>query len=454
MAALVVSQPAPREQVGPLPGGGYRLVSGWKVDPAGRQTPLDTLPMSTALSPDGKFLLALNGGYNPPSISVLDVASEKETSRVPVADAWLGLAFTPKGDRVYAGGGSRAAVFEFTFSGGALSPARTFAVVPDAKRTNRDFIGDVAVSPDGRLIYAADLYRDSVAIINPQSGMIIERFKTGRRPYRILFHPDGKSLFVSSWTDGSIGHYQAETGAPLQTLRVAAHTTDMLWAGGRIFVTASNTNSVYAVSVSESKELRVAEAINVAMTPRQPLGMTPSALALSGDGKRLFVVCSDANAVAVADLDEERTRVAGFIPVGWYPTAARWLPGGRLVVLNGRGMRSYPNPAGPNPTRRPAPPQQGLRSDEYVGKLQRGSATFLDAFDAERLEQYTKAAIANSAYRDSKLDDAGTGEGNPVPSRPGDRSPIEHVIYIVKENRTYDQVLGDLKEGNGDPGLV
>ena len=165
----------------------------------------------------------LNGGYNPPSISILDVAAEKEIGRAPVEDGWLGLTFSPKGDFVYVGGGSRAEVLQFKYSNGALTEKRSFPVVPAAKRTVKDFIGDVAVSPDGRLIYAADLFHDSVVVINPQSGMLIERFKTGRRPYRILFHPDGKSFFVTSWTDGSLGHYQTDNGALLATVRLAPH---------------------------------------------------------------------------------------------------------------------------------------------------------------------------------------------------------------------------------------
>src|SRR6185295_17364232 len=226
-AAVLVSQPAPREQVGPLPSGGFLLNSGWSITPAGNQVPVGTLPMSTALSPDGKFLLVLNGGYNPPSISVVDVAAEREVSQTPVADAWLGLAFSPKGDFVYVGGGSRASVYEFKYSNGVLTPARTFPIVADAQRTPQDFIGDVALSPDGRLIFAADLFHDSVAVINPQSGMVIERFKTGRRPYRILFPPDGKSYFVTSWADGSMGHYDAGNGSLIANVRLGAHPTDM-----------------------------------------------------------------------------------------------------------------------------------------------------------------------------------------------------------------------------------
>jgi len=106
LAAAVGSQPVPREQVGPLPGGGFLLNSGWKLDPVGKQIPLSTLPMSTVLSPDGKYLLALNGGYRPPSISVIEIASAQVVSTTPVADAWLGLAFAPHSDLLYVGGGA------------------------------------------------------------------------------------------------------------------------------------------------------------------------------------------------------------------------------------------------------------------------------------------------------------------------------------------------------------
>jgi len=465
--AMLVSQPSPPERVGPLPNGGFLLNSGWRLSPAGKQVSLDTFPMSSALSRDGRYLLVLNGGYNRPSISVLDTASARELARVPVADAWLGLAFSPKGDRVYVGGGSKASVFEFTFSEGTLQPARTFVVVSEEKRTNRDFIGDVALTPDGRLIYAADLYHDSLVVINPQSGMVIDRVKTGRRPYRILFAPDGKTFFVSSWTDGSVGQYQTQDGSLVAAVRVAPHPTDMVWLDGknepaegeaawvaRLFVSAANTNSVYTFGVSESNELRLVETINVAMTPRQPLGMTPSALALERDRKRLYVVCSDANAVAVVDVAQDHGDVLGFVPTGWYPTAARVLADGRLVVLNGRGGGSYANPQGPNPARRPEPAHEGTISPQYVGRMQTGTASFIDRVAFERLREYATAVLANSPYRDTRLDDAGTANSGPIPNHPGTKSPIEHVLYIVKENRTYDQVLGDIKEGNGDASLV
>jgi WD40 repeat protein len=214
--------------------------------------------MSSALSKDGKYLLVLNGGYNPPSITVLQADTMQEVGRTPVADGWLGLTFSPDGKSVYVGGGSRRASSN---SRGTTASCNSCADVRDragGKAHGEDFIGDVVISPDGRMVYAAGLYHDAVHVVNLQSGRVIERFATGRRPYRILFHPDGKSYFVSSWADGSVYHHDALTGNRLGLIRLGAHTTDMIWRArkpeeigrrsrleiqwGRMFVTASNTN--------------------------------------------------------------------------------------------------------------------------------------------------------------------------------------------------------------------
>jgi hypothetical protein len=342
--------------------------------------------------------------------------------------------------------------------------------VPEASRTHRDFIGDVAVSPDGRLIYAAGLFHDAVHVINPQSGRVIEKFATGRRPYRILVHPDGQSYLVSSWADGTVYHHSATSGERLGAVRLGQHPTDMIWRprkpdeadeeqkpwSYRLFVAAAHTNSVYVVGVSESKDMRLLEVVNVAMRPRQPLGMTPSALAMNADQSQLFVVCSDANALAVVDVSEVKSSVLGFVPTGWYPTAVRTFADNRIVILNGRGVRSYPNPDGPNPSARPAIKSEGERTvqPQYVARMQTGTASVVDGFDEDQLDKYTATVMSNSPYRDEFMDRVQIPEGNPVPSRPGDPSPIQHVLYIVKENRTYDQVLGGLEKGNGDPKLT
>jgi YVTN family beta-propeller protein len=458
--ALLLSQPAPREQVGPLPDGGFLLSSGWKIKAAGTQIPVDTFPMAQVVTPDRKFLLVLNGGYNPPTLSVIDIAGAKELSRAAVPDGWLGLTMTKAGDKVYVGGGSKAAIYEFSFANGVLTPSRVFPIVAEKDRKATDFIGDVEFTPDGRLLYAADLYHDSVVVVNPQSGLVLSRVKTGRRPYRILFHPSGRTFFVSSWADGAVGQYETSTGRQITSIRLAAHTTDMVWRDGevdeqpdikaRLFVSASNTNNVYVLGASESGDMSRLEIINLALTPNQPLGSTPSGLGLSADRSKLFVACSDANAVGVVDIAGARSRVLGFVPSGWYPTTALGLPDGRIAILNGKGLGSYANPKGPNPLVEPVRDHEGIRSDQYVATMQRGTVAFVDYPAESKLDEYTRDVLANSPYRDEKLTDPGIPAESPV--RPN--GPIKHVIYVIKENRTYDQVLGDLRQGNGDASLA
>ena len=372
----------------------------WRVQPAGTQVQLDSLPLSAAVSPDGKFLLSLNAG-NHPSISVVETGSMKETARVPIPDAGLGLAFSPDGRRVYAGGGSRNAVLEFAFSpAGELKASREISAGPSSIQTAAtNFVGDVAVSPDGNTVLAGDLLHDRVLVINAQSGQVTGAFKSGRRPYRILVHPDGKSYFVSSWADASVYEYSLPSGNEMARARVGAHPSDLVLSNRkipneqnpwqyRLFVAAANTNDVFVVGVSEGKELNVLETLNAGFSAVAPAGMTPSGLALSADQTRLYIACSDVNALAVADVSESRSRLNGFIPVGPYPTAVRVVTGGKLAVLNGHG----------------------------------GSMSVIDAPTDEMLPEYTARAMAATPYRESFSD-----------SLPEQRSSIEHVIYILMD---------------------
>ena len=460
------------ERVGPLPDGGFLLNSGWTIRPAGQQVPVDTFPMSTALSGDGKYLLVLNGGFNQPSISVINVAEKREIGRTVLPDGWLGLAVSPQGNLVYVGGGSRGSVYELSLDSatGSLTRTREFATASGASDKGAPFIGDVAISPDAHLLYAADLDNDSIAVVNLQSGQVIDHWKTGRRPYRIVVAPGGRQLVVSSWADGSVYQHDANSGAQIARTRVGPHPTDMVWLGkpapteegqssyiGRLFVAAANTNSVYSLGVTADGNLNMLESINVSLTPLHPLGMTPSALAVDSSGTHLYVVCSDANAVAATDISSEHTRVLGFVPTGWYPTAVRILKDGQMVILNGKGLGSRANPDGPVPTKRNQPLYQGgpVESPGYVAHIQTGTVAFAPAVTEETLRDYSDTVQRNSPYRDDMvygpIDDAQEAF---FAHTEGHASPIQHVIYIIKENRTYDQVLGDIEKGNGDKSLV
>lgn len=474
-AASAAEEPAASERVGPMPDGRFRLSTGFVLEPAGKQIPLSTFPMASAVSPDGRNLVVLQGGYKKPSLTVLSLPALTVRASQDLEDGWLGLAFDPRDTgRLYVSGGSRASIYEFHLTAdGELRPERTFTLVPAEKRLHSDFTGDLTVSADGRRLFAAGLHRNCIWVVDTQSGAVLAEWKTAHRPYRLLRHPDGRSLHVTGWGDGRLFRHDIATGQLLGQLDVGPSPMDMLWrespppttaSGGntkqagafkrRLYVALANTNTVAVLGDTGAGELRPIEKINVALSPVSPPGMTPSALALTPDGNRLYVVCADANAVAVVDVSTARTQVAGFIPTGWYPTAAHPLADGSLLVFNGRGGRSYPNPQGPNPGRAGSPRHLGIPVNQYVGAMQNGSASHIGEFDAAQLSRWTDTVLRNSPFNPRKLQSAGAPAGSVIPDAPGRRSPIQHVIYIVKENRTYDQVLGDLETGNGDPSLT
>lgn len=450
---LFVPLLAAAQVAGPLDGGGYLLPSGWKIRPAGKQVALETLPIAVRLLPDARSALILHTGNRTPALTLHQLPDGEVLSRVEMKDAFLGLVLA--GDRVYAGGGSTGGVHRFSLRDGKLSGATLLPTNAGPVQPGESFIGDLTLSADGRTLYAADIQKNEIALLDAASGKLIARWKSVRMPYKILPDPDRPEVLVSSWSGGEVARHAASDGAIAQKIAVGAHTTDMLWQGRQLFVAAAHTNTVFVLESPANGTLRIAERLSVAMTPRQPLGMTPSALTLSPDRKTLFIACSDANAVAVADVGSRPARIRGFLPTGWYPTATELLPDGSLLVLNGKGLRSWPNPKGPTDSMdRRKMTREERAQVQYVGTIQTGGYSLIPPFDAARLTAHTRTVFENSLYQDAKLDNAGVPAGNPIPTRPGQPSPIRHVIYIVKENRTYDQVFGDLEKGNGDPSLL
>lgn len=452
-AGVVISQTTPRVQPGPLAGGGYLLNSGWKVSPVGRVIPVSTLPMSHAISADSRYVAILNGGFAAPTVSLIDLETGKEAQRATVADGWRGTAFGESGDRLYVGGGAKPLVTQFSFASGQLVEEKQLNPFPEEKERAAHLIADVVLAQDKKTLLVADMYASRVVLMDAAAGSVRRSFPVATGPYALLPHPDGKSLFVSAWGTSRVHQYNLADGREIAQVDMGAYPTDMLLSpDGRLFTTASNTNQVSVAKFSEG-QWRVTERINLAIAPKQPVGVTPSAMSLSADGQTLYIACSHLNAVAVVNVAGESAQVRGFIPTGWYPTAVRPIPGNRLLILNGKGLRSYPNPNGPDPRKWPRPAGQPALK-EYVGHLQPGAVQIVDAFDAAQLADYTRTVAANSPYRDALLESAGIPAGNPIPNRPGEVSPIKHVVLLMKENRTYDQVFGDMKQSNADPSLL
>jgi len=442
LAGLVQAQPT----AGRRPNGSAILPNGWPITPLGKQIPVSTLPLAVELTPDDKYALVLNAGFLQPSISVIDLAAEDEVQRLNLPDAWLGLALNKAGDKVFVGGGARAAVLELEFAKGRLRLVAEHKAVEGAPRES-DFIGDVVFSADEGLIYAANLFSDKVSVLNAKSGIYLEEFSVGSRPYRLLV--DEEFLWISHWGASSVGLYNASEGRQIDRLLTGPLPGDMLLVPGavdtseeeglpiaaRLFVACSNTNSVWAFGLSEGRSARELERIRVAASPAAPFGSGPSALAVGIDSQ-LLIATSGNNLVAIADISEARARPLGAFPTGWYPTDIAALPDGRLLYLSGKGGGSVPAPNGPDPTRRD-------RGGDYVAALQTGSVGIAPALTPEILAAATTRAAENILYDDSFAIDAGVPEANPIPSNVGQTSPIEHVVYVLVENRTYSQLFGE-----------
>ena len=212
-----------------------------------------------------------------------------------------------------------------------------------------------------------------------------------------------------------------------------------------LLVACSDENAVAVIDLQTGKEV---ERIITALHPEAPTGSTSNALALSEDGETLYIANADNNCLAVFDIETiGQSQSKGYIPTGWYPTDVQ-IVGSKILVLNGKGLESMPNSDnGPNPYER--------RTDDtqYIGRMFTGTASLFDRPDESTLGIYSQLVYDNTPYTKAKELKAEGEEGNPIPMEVGNPSPIKYVFYIVKENRTYDQVFGDIPSGNGDPSI-
>jgi YVTN family beta-propeller protein len=259
---------------------------------------------------------------------------------------------------------------------------------------------------------------------------------------------------VSLWAQAAVGVIDLKSEQLVTRWPTQEHPCEMLLtrSGKLLFVANSSRNTVTVLDTESGNAL---ETIWAALYPQAPPGSTPNSLALSPDEKTLFVANADNNTVAVFDVEKpSKSRSLGFIPVGWYPTSVRVTPDGKhLLVANGKGLTPKANPLGPQP---------GVNSGtdpkvQLISRLFQGTLSIIDlpprkAFEAQ-LADYTAQAYRCSPLKSDASVSAQRSADNPVPLQPGSTSPIKYCLYIIKENRTYDQVLGDLPQGNGDPKL-
>jgi sugar lactone lactonase YvrE len=436
---------------GVQPGGQVQLPNQWSLRPVGKQVVLGDFPVNLALHPTGRWLAALHAGYGTHEVTVVDLTKGREhvTCRVPVRQTFYGLTFSPDGKTLYASGGEFEAVHAFPFDSGLLAGHRTIRV---AGVKDKFVVGGVALDREGRTLFAAGTWGHAVCIVplaDPEKKRTVPLGKDSY-PYACLPEPGGKRLFVSLWGKSSVAVVDPARGKLLATWPTESHPTEMALSpdGKVLFVACANSTKVSVLDVKRAG--KAVETIHCALYPGAPAGNTPSSLSLTPDGEVLFVANADANNLAAFNVSEPgKAKPLGFIPVGWYPTCVRYNRADkRIYVANGKGLSSRANPQGPQPGLRELP-----SVTQYIGGLFRGTLSILDMPNPRQMARHSKQAYACSPLRPDAGVVGGWTEGNPVPRKVGESSPIKYVIYVIKENRTYDQVFGDVTKGNGDPGL-
>ncbi|GGA96594.1 bifunctional YncE family protein/alkaline phosphatase family protein [Puia dinghuensis] len=437
-----------------------RLPNGWSLTPVGKSLPLGDLPLNIALSP--KYAAVTNNGQSIQSIQLFDVRAGKQLDSVEVGTAWGGIVFSADEKSLYVSGGNDNWIIRYAIRDGRLKKADT--IVLGARLPNKVSPTGIVLDDKRSLLYTVTKEDNSLYVVDLRTKKIVRRLPLGGEGYTCLLSPDKKELYISIWGEKKILVYDTQANGFTDSIAVGDHPNDLCLShnGRMLYVANASDNSV---SVIDIRARTVTETLNAALYPASREGSTTNGVALSDDDKTLFVANADNNCLAVFDVSKPGESTSkGYIPTGWYPTCVR-VTGKQLYVANGKGFSSFANPRGPNPidVRQRVFLHQGdsLRSgrvrEQYIGGgLLMGSLSIIDIPTDEQLLGYSQAVFHNTPYnKATELTAVEAGEpNNPIPARVGATSPIKYVFYIIKENRTYDQVLGDLPEGNGDTSLV
>ncbi|MEA3210255.1 MAG: hypothetical protein QOE70_3312 [Chthoniobacter sp.] len=498
---------ATQEKVGQFGQNRYYTPANQILTPAGVQVELPRIrPQAIALSPGGKLLVTSG---KTPELIVVDPKSGKVMDRVPFpgktvppegasaesaekpreatgtepkpdASAQLsftGLVFSPNGSRIYLSN-VNGDVKVFAVTKEKVTALKTLPL-PEAKGLKRkqEIPAGIAVSRDGKLIYVAGNLSNQLLELEAESGKVTRTWDVGVAPYDVVLAA-GKA-YVSNWggrrpgkgdlvgpagrgttvrvdpvrniaNEGSVSIVDLKAGLATSELLVELHASALAVTPDEKYVAVANAGSD-TVSVIETKIGRVVEKIWV-REPSDLFGASPDALAFDSTGKWLMVCNATQNAVGMIKFDPagKESKLTGLVPVGWFPGAIAYDAANKQMCvanIKGLGARRVTKP-GDKPRK---PFEEGQNSKDSFGTL-----SLVPIPDEKTLALFTAAAQLNMRHAslEEAKEPARTDQAaRPVPERAGEPSPIKHVIYIIKENRTYDQVLGDVKEGNGNAAL-
>jgi len=422
------------------------LPTGRTLDPEGTSRPINPITLTMLRAPQHRFIL-VQSGWGTQGIQIVDSLGVP-TQTIEEKAAFVGAAFSPDSSTLYVSGGDRDMIYVYRWQNGAA--ARTDSIVlqrhDSAKAHGSRYPAGVGVSPDGRFLYAAENLGDSLAVVELRTKRVVQRLATGAYPYGVVVMPNGR-VVVSVWSASHVLAF-TPTSAGLSTTSVrwntARHPSSMLLSanGSRLFVTSGSTDRV---SVLDAANGALVAELRDAPPSGPDEGSTPSNVALSADGARLFVTEADANAVAIFDLSATTAGVesahgtdglTGRVPTDWYPSAVA-VHGDRILVANSKGHGTRPNAIdGPGPRNSQEHQGSGQRPGYTLAQL-RGTLT---VSAVARADATTLAPLTARVWRMNRWD--------APPSAAASYPPIRHVIYVIKENRTYDQMLGDLADGD------
>ncbi|MEO8568966.1 MAG: bifunctional YncE family protein/alkaline phosphatase family protein, partial [Ginsengibacter sp.] len=433
------------------------LPNGWALTPAGRGFLVGDLPLNIAVSNSKNLVAVTNNGQSTQSIQLIDSKSGAILDNIEVAKCWVGLKFSSDEKFLYASGGNDNWILKYAIKNRKL-------ILSDSLKLGKKWpekISPAGIDIDDKknTLYVVTKDNNSLYLLNTATKKITGKYALDAEAYTCLLSPDKKELYITCWGCDKLLVFNTVTKTFTDKINVGDNPNDICLTkkGKFLFVANANDNSVSVINISSKK---VIETLTTSLYPNAPQGSTTNGLALSPDEKTLYIANADNNCLSIFDVSQPGNSVSkGFIPTGWYPTCVKAI-GNKIFVTNGKGFSSFANPDGPNPmaTRENVIYQHGdtnkIRKEQYIGGLFIGTMSIIDVPDAKQLAAYSQQVYQNTPYSKEKETLSQGEAGNPIPQKVGDPSPIKHVFYIIKENRTYDQVLGDMKEGNGDTSLV
>lgn len=443
------------------------LPNGWRITPAGEHVTLPgDMVMKIIVAPDGKTVLASTAGWHDHSVNIVDVGSRRIVESVNAGKIWTGMATNPVTGTIFvsAGGvptqqyltsaklrGTTPEVFEalklpvlrYESRSGKLAPQPSINIAGLGEKER--FVAGVTWSKDGSL-YVVNTQNNTIYRLSDPDFKTQISATVGYRPYAAAISPNGRQVAVSNWGDESVSLLDSKTLKETSRVKVGSHPNDLVFArDGRLFVANAGSNSVSVISGA-----KVIETIKTSLDPKALVGSTPAALAITTDGKRLYVANADNNDVAVVNTSKTaESEVLGFIPTAWYPSAIAVSPDGkRLFVGTGKGGLNL-NGNFPAETQYKNSSPDPKKPYDYIGGTLTGTLSIIDAPDKTKLDAYTAQVRSNFPTPDSSIDKAHADRiaKDVFPK-------IKHVLYIIRENRTFDQVFGDMGKGNGDPNLT